>query len=385
MNNYDVAVIGGGAAGMACAAELSVNGSLKIVLIEAADRLGKKLAITGNGQGNVSNEDMSPDHYHGGGKALAEKIACADDYGAGTLFNCIFTSDDRGRVYPAGRQASSLVDSLSFTLKERGVEIILSVQVTSVKKGYELKLSDGRILCAEYVVLCTGGVAQPVLKNFSPYALAQNFGHKTTELFPSLVQLKTDTRHIKTLKGIRADCRVTASVDGRDEISARGDVIFTDYGISGNSVFSVSPIFADRLGKVKIEFLPDVSVDRIAEDVSKKSALGYPVSELLSGTLHNQIGRAIIKRVNSSDPLDVAKAVKNFELEVTGTLGFAYAQVTRGGVRVEEVSPDLQSRIADKLYFAGEVLDVDGDCGGYNLNWAFSSGRFVAENILKRI
>ena len=288
-------------------------------------------------------------------------------------------------MYPAGRQASSLVDSLSFTLKERGVEIILSVQVTSVKKGYELKLSDGRILCAEYVVLCTGGVAQPVLKNFSPYALAQNFGHKTTELFPSLVQLKTDTRHIKTLKGIRADCRVTASVDGRDEISARGDVIFTDYGISGNSVFSVSPIFADRLGKVKIEFLPDVSVDRIAEDVSKKSALGYPVSELLSGTLHNQIGRAIIKRVNSSDPLDVAKAVKNFELEVTGTLGFAYAQVTRGGVRVEEVSPDLQSRIADKLYFAGEVLDVDGDCGGYNLNWAFSSGRFVAENILKRI
>ena len=128
-----------------------------------------------------------------------------------------------------------------------------------------------------------------------------------------------------------------------------------------------------------------MSVDRIAEDVSKKSALGYPVSELLSGTLHNQIGRAIIKRVNSSDPLDVAKAVKNFELEVTGTLGFAYAQVTRGGVRVEEVSPDLQSRIADKLYFAGEVLDVDGDCGGYNLNWAFSSGRFVAENILKRI
>lgn len=385
MNNYDVAVIGGGAAGMACAAELSVNGSLKIVLIEAADRLGKKLAITGNGQGNVSNEDMSPDHYHGGGKILAEKIACADIYGAGSLFNCIFTSDDRGRVYPAGRQASSLVDSLSFTLKERGVNIILSAHVTSVKKAYELKLSDGRLISAEYVVLCTGGVAQPVLKNFSPYVLAQNFGHKITELFPSLVQLKTDTRHIKTLKGIRADCRVTASVDGKYEISARGDVIFTDYGISGNAVFSVSPVFSDRLGKVKIEFLPDVSVDRIAEDVSKKSKLGYPVSELLSGTLHNQIGRAIIKRVNSSDPLAIAKAVKNFELDVTGTLGFAYAQVTRGGVRAEEVNSDLQSRIADKLYFAGEVLDVDGDCGGYNLNWAFSSGRFVAENILKRI
>lgn len=385
MNNYDVAVIGGGAAGMACAAELSVNGSLKIVLIEAADRLGKKLAITGNGQGNVSNEDMSPDHYHGGGKILAEKIACADIYGAGSLFNCIFTSDDRGRVYPAGRQASSLVDSLSFTLKERGVDIILSAHVTSVKKAYELKLSDGRLISAEYVVLCTGSVAQPVLKNFSPYVLAQNFGHKITELFPSLVQLKTDTRHIKTLKGIRADCRVTASVDGKYEISARGDVIFTDYGISGNAVFSVSPVFSDRLGKVKIEFLPDVSVDRIAEDVSKKSKLGYPVSELLSGTLHNQIGRAIIKRVNSSDPLAIAKAVKNFELDVTGTLGFAYAQVTRGGVRAEEVNSDLQSRIADKLYFAGEVLDVDGDCGGYNLNWAFSSGRFVAENILKRI
>ena len=371
MNFYDVAVIGGGAAGMACAARLSENKNLKIALIESADRLGKKLARTGNGQGNISNIDMTPSHYHGGGARLAGKIACGDPYEGAKLFNLVCVADERGRIYPAGKQASALVDSLKFTLQKNGVEIMLSSTV--------IKIS------AKYAVICTGGVAQPVCKSHSPYALAQNAGHTVTEVYPSLVQLKTDTANIKQLKGIRADCAVTAINDKGQSAKARGDVIFADYGVSGNAIFSVSPVFAGAKGEISLEFLPDITQNTIENDILNKKKLGYPASELLSGTLHNQIGRAIIKRVGSDNPEKIASTVKNFTLSVTGNMGFDYAQVTRGGIKVSEISDELESKLVKNLFFAGEVLDADGDCGGYNLQWAFTSAQKVAEAILKRL
>ena len=387
MNFYDVAVIGGGAAGMACAARLSENKNLKIALIESADRLGKKLARTGNGQGNISNIEMTPSHYHGGGARLAGKIACGDPYEGAKLFNLVCVADERGRIYPAGKQASALVDSLKFTLQKNGVEIMLSSTVIKMlnKGGFNFELSDGSQISAKYAVICTGGVAQPVCKSHSPYALAQNAGHTVTEVYPSLVQLKTDTANIKQLKGIRADCAVTAINDKGQSAKARGDVIFADYGVSGNAIFSVSPVFAGAEGEISLEFLPEIAKNTIENDILNKKKLGYPTSELLSGTLHNQIGRAIIKRVASDNPEKIASTVKNFSLDVLGNMGFAYAQVTRGGVKASEISDELESKLVKNLYFAGEVLDTDGDCGGYNLQWAFTSAQKVAETILKRL
>lgn len=387
MNFYDVAVIGGGAAGMACAARLSENKNLKIALIESADRLGKKLARTGNGQGNISNIEMTPSHYHGGGASLAGEIACGDPYEGAKLFNLVCVADERGRIYPAGKQASALVDSLKFTLQKNGVEIMLSSTVIKMKNkgGFNFELSDGSQISAKYAVICTGGVAQPVCKSQSPYALAQNAGHTVTEVYPSLVQLKTDTANIKQLKGIRADCAVTAINDKGQSAKARGDVIFADYGVSGNAIFSVSPVFAGAEGEISLEFLPDITQNTIENDILNKKKLGYPASELLSGTLHNQIGRAIIKRVGSDNPEKIASTVKNFTLSVTGNMGFDYAQVTRGGIKVSEISGELESKLVKNLFFAGEVLDADGDCGGYNLQWAFTSAQKVAETILKRL
>ncbi len=385
--NYDVAVIGGGASGMACAVRLiEKNKNLKICIIDAGERLGKKLAATGNGQGNISNLYMDASHYHGGNTILVNQIACSSRYSVTELFDCLFTADDKGRIYPSGRQASALCDRLLSKLKGR-CEILLATKVTEIEKGFKLKLSDGKAVAAKYVVFCVGGKAQKQFKtDGSAYSLVTKLGHSLTSLYPSLVQLKTDTKHIKTLKGIRVDCKVTAVYNGAVIGESRGDVIFTDYGVSGNAIFELSASVADKQGvELSLEFLPDIAEQTVIENLAARKRAGTPVSELLSGTLHNQLGRAVIARAQSDEETEIACLLKNFTLPVIGSLGFDYAQVTKGGVDMNEITDELESKLVKNLYFAGEVLDVDGDCGGYNLQWAFTSGMAAADSILKRL
>lgn len=383
----DVAIIGGGASGLAAAALLCRTTKLDIALIEGGGRLGKKLAASGNGQGNISNAHISQQNYHGSGAARAYDIISCFGKVYERLFYGRFTCDERGRIYPAGRQASALSDCLIAEVRRGGVNVLTDARVVSLEKGgqFVLRLSDGSSMTAKYVVMCVGGKAQ---KQFgtdgSSYALARAFGHRITPLFPSLVQLKTDVAHIKTLRGIRADCNVRAVAEDGGEMSARGDVIFTDYGVSGNAVFSVSPVFAGSRGKICIGFAPGISEEELAADIRLKQSLGYERSEVLALTLNNQIGRAIVRRAGSGDAAVIAHTAKNFTLEVNGTLGFDYAQVTRGGVDMSDVNDDLESALCPGLFFAGEVLDVDGDCGGYNLTWAFASAARVAEAIAGR-
>lgn len=383
----DVAIIGGGASGLAAAALLCRTTKLDIALIEGGGRLGKKLAASGNGQGNISNAHILQQNYHGSGAARAYDIISCFGKVYERLFYGRFTCDERGRIYPAGRQASALSDCLIAEVRRGGVNVLTGARVVSLEKGgrFVLRLSDGSSMTAKYVVMCVGGKAQ---KQFgtdgSSYALARAFGHRITPLFPSLVQLKTDVAHIKTLRGIRADCNLRAVAEDGSEMSARGDVIFTDYGVSGNAVFSVSPVFAGSRGKICIGFAPGISEEELAADIRLKQSLGYERSEVLALTLNNQIGRAIVRRAGSGDAAVIAHTAKNFTLEVNGTLGFDYAQVTRGGVDMSDVNDDLESALCPGLFFAGEVLDVDGDCGGYNLTWAFASAARVAEAIAGR-
>lgn len=383
----DVAIIGGGASGLAAAALLCRTTKLDIALIEGGGRLGKKLAASGNGQGNISNAHISAQNYHGSGAARAYDIISCFGKVYERLFYGRFTCDERGRIYPAGRQASALSDCLIAEVRRGGVNVFTGARVVSLERGgqFVLRLSDGSSMTAKYVVMCVGGKAQ---KQFgtdgSSYALARAFGHRITPLFPSLVQLKTDVAHIKTLRGIRADCNLRAVAEDGGEMSARGDVIFTDYGVSGNAVFSVSPVFAGSRGKICIGFAPGISEEELTADIRLKQSLGYERSEVLALTLNNQIGRAIVRRAGSGDAAVIAHTAKNFTLEVNGTLGFDYAQVTRGGVDMSDVNDDLESALCPGLFFAGEVLDVDGDCGGYNLTWAFASAARVAEAIAGR-
>ena len=387
--NYDVAIIGGGASGLACAVRLvRCNSQLNIAVIDAGERFGKKLASTGNGQGNVTNRNMSLDCYFSGNLKVVDKIALSSDRIGleDRLFNCILQADSNGRVYPAGRQASALVDSLLHELRRGGVHTYPNTKVTEIDKNLNITLSSGERLAAKSVVMCTGGKAQKQFKtDGSSYALVQSLGHKLTPLFPSLVQLKTDTQHIRNLKGIRVDCEVSAFFDGQVIAKTRGDVIFTDYGVSGNAIFAISPYIADKPDvTLSLNFLPFDDAE-ITDDIENKKKAGYPDTELLSGTLHNQLGRAVIRRSGSTDPKTICNTAKNFTLSVLGTLGFDYAQVTRGGIDMRGVTDELESKYVKNLFFAGEILDVDGCCGGYNLHWAFASGYAVADSIIKRL
>lgn len=382
MKTYDIAIIGGGAAGSYLAALLGGSGK-SVVLIEAGDRLGRKLSATGNGQGNLTNVNMSAAKYFGD-RTLIGSIVGSDYKRVLEPFCGIFSSDSLGRVYPAGRQASSLTDALRRKIDRAGnIDVLLKTKVIGLERGFKLVIDGGKTLFARRVVVCAGGKAQ---KQFGTdggaYALVGGFGHTVTPLRPALVQLKTDTSHIKSLRGLRADCVVTAYVGGEAVKEARGDVIFADYGVTGNAIFTVSSFVTDKTDvTLSLAFLPDVDQEAIARDVETKKREGYARDELLACTLNNQLGRAILRRVGSDDPASIAQAVKNFTLRVTGTLGFDYAQVTRGGIPTSEVTETLESVFSPGLFFAGEVLDVDGECGGYNLHWAFSSARRIFEAI----
>ncbi len=398
MDKTKIAIIGGGAAGLFLASLLHIDG---VTLIERGERLGRKLSATGNGQGNITNLSAPNAEYFsvGGGAERLTKIVKAYDHTSLTNFfersGVLCFADERGRVYPTGRQASALTDALRFTVAEGNAKVLLQTQVTAIKKekeGFALTLATGgeeRKLFAEKVVLCAGGKAA---KNFGTdgngYDLAKGLGHTVTSLYPSLVQCKTDTRDCKTLKGIRINDGAIKAITPTRTLTVRGDIIFTDYGVSGDCVFRLSAFIAGEIpsGKCRLEldFLPDVPEGEILRALqAKRNAFkSLSIEELLFGIVNNQVGRAIF-RLAAGDVAKAAALVKRFPLAVTGSLGFDYAQVTKGGVSLDEVADDLESKLVKGLYFAGEILDIDGQCGGFNLQWAYSSARAVAETIAK--
>lgn len=392
------AIIGGGASGLILAASLTQKGE-DILVLERNDRVGKKLSATGNGQGNITNLAVTQTEYFSsspaGGARAHTIINDFDDKSLSVFFERLgvpLIADERGREYPAGRQASALTDALRFYIAEKGVRVQTNARVNAIKKQgekWEITAESG-VFEAETVVLCTGGKAA---KNFgtdgSAYALATALGHTVTPLTPSLVQLKTDTVHTKTLKGIRAaDAGLTAvwTEKGKTQkTELTGDIIFTDYGVSGDAVFRISAFITDKLSSavtLYIDFLPNFTEERLFTLLTekRKTFKELPQNELLGGVLNNQIGRAVLKRANG-DIKEAVKLVKAFPLQVTGTLGFDYAQVTKGGIPLNEADGNLQSKYAKGLYFAGEILDIDGQCGGFNLQWAYSSARTVAKAI----
>ncbi len=402
MEKITTAIIGGGASGLFLANALSpTNG--KICVFERGERVGKKLSATGNGQGNITNLGVLQEDYFSFDDLGAERaraiVSAFDSENLRQFFlglGVLTSSDSRGRVYPTGKQASALTDALRYGLEQNGVELCASAKVTQIQKIGEFFLltaetpTGKQSFQAENVVVCAGGNAA---KNFGTdgngYTLVKGFGHTRTNVYPSLVQLKTQTKDIKQLKGVKIyDALVRARyIDKgeRKEKSFIGDLLFTDYGVSGDAIFRLSAYVAhciDRGVTLSIDFLPQTSKEEILSAVEQKRRAfpRLPFSELLGGIVNNQVGRAITKRAENN-LLCAIELVKNFEIEVVGSMGFDYAQVTKGGIRLDEVDENLQSKYVKNLYFAGEILDVDGACGGFNLQWAYSSARTVTKAI----
>ena len=409
MREYAAIIVGGGAAGMFCALRLAEAGVTDVLLLERNDRLGRKLSATGNGQGNVTNAHMGAEHYFT--DAPDAVVSVLDRFGKDDLLReltslgGLFEADEVGRVYPTSRQAASVTDLLRFALEGR-VEVRLGARVRSARRsgGKFFVQTEGEEFCARSLALACGGRAAPHVGTAGDgYALARAFGHTVTPLRPSLVQLKTEQARIRGLKGVRADCavRIVGS-----PVCMRGDLLFTDYGVSGDAIFRISA-FCGEGDVLSVDFLPGRAAGEV-ERLLRAKAARYPAmrkEDLLRGVVNSSVGKCLTKysanadfsqfqaqntaergkiRKNMDDLARLAYSVKDFRLPVVGTLGFDYAQVTKGGVPLAEVDEGLMSLRADGLYLLGELLNVDGECGGYNLQWAFSCGAVAADAIAGR-
>ena len=395
---YKTAIVGGGAAGLLAAVELlSGSNCFKgedVLILERNDRVGKKLIATGNGQGNLTNANVSENNYYGDKNFIARFIAQEKNLNLKEYFYRLgipLGSGKDGKIYPLSKQASAVLDVIRSYLEYKGCVVVTGKKITGVEKtasGFVV-LHDKEKFFAKTVIMATGGKAG---KQFgtdgTAYAIAEKLGHKTTELYPSLVQIKTETDVIKGLKGLKETACVTAFCGAKPLKSATGDLLFTEFGVSGSAVFTVSAATAGVKDAYLIaEFLPELSfsdTEKILEDRMSKPY--FKKEELLCGVLNKRIGQAVVKSAKAFTAKDIAYAIKNFKLKIKGTLDFNYAQVTRGGIKTDKVCVEnYQSKLINGFYIVGEALDIDGDCGGYNLTFAFTSGIVAAKDIKDRL
>ncbi len=409
---YDIAVIGGGASGMMAALSAAQNvPELKIAVLERLNRVGKKLLATGNGRCNLTNMNASEKDYHGSVAFMRPAMRAFPPKKVLSAFMRMGVyprEEDEGRVYPMSDQAASVLDALRLTMEEQGIEEICDFEVsalTRAKQGYRLTAKDGRQVTAKRVICAAGGMASPSLGgSTSGYRLLESCGHDLTPRCPALVQLKTDPEYVRPLKGIRFGGVIDLIVGDRIARSERGEILFAEYGLSGIAVMQVSRIAAQALNQkrrvlARLHLLPMEGEEAYRLLRSRRDALQERALEnFLTGLVHKRVGQMMIKWTiglslseKSGNLTDnhlhaLAEALTGWTLEVTGTQGFEQAQVTAGGVSTQHVNPEtMESRLADGLYITGEILDIDGDCGGYNLQWAWASGMLAGESCARSL
>jgi len=387
-----VLIIGGGASGMIAA----LNASLEheVILLERQSRMGRKLLATGNGRCNLTNMQLSEKNYHGECAEFCRYALQHFDVEKTLSFfrslGLLTVAESNGKVYPYSDSANSVVDVLRLPLEQReNVRIVTGCEIRSLtrKKGKFIAVSDDETFVGDSAIICCGGAAGAKLGGTDlGYKLLASFGHSRTKLYPSLVQLRTDTTFVRSLKGVRADAMVKCG-----GISNRGEIQFTDFGVSGPVIFEISRDISEN-DMMLIDFLPDISKEEILELLQNRihTMPNLKAEDLMTGLVHNRLGRTILRVCGCSLECscaeltgkleEIASATKHFSVRVLGSMGMEQAQVTAGGIKTDEFRADtLESRICKGLYAAGEVLDIDGDCGGYNLQWAWSSGFLAGE------
>lgn len=395
----NVCVIGGGAAGMLAALTAAENGH-RVLLLERQSRVGRKLLATGNGRCNLSNYHVSPAHYHGGA-GFCDFALSQFDVGETLQYfaslGLLTVSEASGRIYPMSNMAGSVLDVLRYALERPEIDLQTGQTVTAVRKmpeGFSAK-TETDTFSARCLILAAGGAAgSKVGGGMDGYRLAKSLGHHRTALYPSLVQLKTDPTYPRALKGVKAQCGI--SICRGSQVLARnsGEVLFTEYGVSGPAIFDLSRSVSAGGSDLTclLNFFPDWEEAEVLHWLSQRQTAmaAHEASTLLTGSCHTRLGQMICKSagftnqraagLTRDDLRRIARQATHFALPITGTCGFDQAQVTAGGLDTSEFDPrTLQSRLVPGLYACGELLDIDGDCGGYNLQWAWSSGRLAGK------
>ncbi len=393
-----IGIIGGGASGMAAALAAAENPQAQVILLERQARVGRKLQATGNGRCNLSNLHAGQGGYHGENPTFA-RYALEAFPPEKTLewfrqLGLFTVAEDSGRVYPYSDQANSVVDVLRFALEKPNIQVKLGVTVDKVRKtqdGFRLEFGGETLECKKLIVACGGLAGTKLGGTMSGYQLLRSLGHRCTKLRPTLVQLKTGWGGIAGLKGVRANCHAAIFRDGQLFRESSGELQFTDYGLSGPVIFEISRDVCQGKGDwlCRLDFLPEIPEETLKDELLRRKTNALPASELLTGILHNRLGRVLTQAVGISSNCPIsqlsdyelsqaAAAVKGFEVELTEPMGMDSAQVTAGGILTSEFEETtMESILVPGLYACGEVLDIDGDCGGYNLQWAWSSGRLA--------
>ena len=406
---YDVAVIGGGAAGCmaACAAS---EGGVRTLILEANDRIGRKICATGNGRCNLTNLHVDENCYHtGGGEDLSAFFArfSVEDNIRFWESRGVYLHDRNGYVYPRTDQASTIADAFDKILRAAGTEIISGSRVIDVKpeedsegRVFRIGTKEGRRYFARKVILAGGGAAGPQYgSDGSLYEIARSLGHTVNKPLPALVPLMSDDKDLKAAAGVRCDAKITLVCGEKSFRAERGELQITQTGISGIPVFQISSEVSRALDEGKkvfaqIDFLPDFTDQmweaekerRLSEDRNCMLGvffLGLVNRKVLDLLLRKRELQAEKKasKVDEDTLISIMQDMRSFKVRVTGTGGFEQAQVTTGGIPLSQTDKDLMSVFCRGLYLSGELLDVDGICGGYNLQWAFTSGWIAGKSV----
>ena len=402
----EITVIGGGASGMMAAITARKSGK-EVVILERKDRILKKVLITGNGRCNITNVNANISNYFGKNISSVENILNSfNPQDTMDFFNglgIICNEENRGKVYPLSGQASSVVDALRFEAERLGIRIETEFYVRKIEKeGFKFKIysEDRKKIEAGRVIIAAGGQSYPELgSNGSGFELAKELGHSVTRLSPSIVQLKTEKNQVKGLQGIKTDAAVTAYGDNKKICTYDGELLFTDYGISGNVVFNISfvmPLYKNV--EFEIDFMEKFDYNELYEILKerKKIMSHLTMENYFNGMINKKLGQFLskvsgieklskpVKDLNDSEIRKLCTVLKKYRVKILDTTGFKNAQITAGGVSLDEVNSEtLESKIVKGLYFSGEVLDVYGECGGFNLQWAWASGYIAGKNVAK--
>lgn len=408
--NYtaDIAVIGGGSSGLIAAITAKrINPNLSVYVLEALDRVGKKLITTGNGRCNITNLNLDLSRFHGDDVSFCKYALNRFGYKEiKDFFHSIGVDfiNEGDKVYPSSLQASSVVDALRFECERIGVNTVLNCKVEDISFGKDIKLiAENDTVRAKAVILASGLLSggDKVGSFGNIFRLLKNSGFKTVRVSPSLVQLKTETDYVKQLKGIKVDAKATLLCEGKPVSSYTDEVLFCDYGLSGPAILQISRQSArdDEKYIVSLDLYPDTDKAELISKITARAELlpHRSLEEFFVGSINKRLAQVVLKycglrlsegvaSLSDKDFEKIAEALKNFKFRVLSNTGFINSQVSAGGISTDEFNPEtLASRRYSNLFAAGELLDIDGDCGGFNLSWAFSSGALAAESAVKAL
>lgn len=392
--NTDIAVIGGGASGLAAAISAKKNNiNAEVTIIERMDKVGRKLLATGSGRCNLGNKTLCSERYHGSINAMKIIGSTPDSAEFFGELGVLCISDSEGRLYPRSNSAATVLSALRLKAAELGVKELCDFEVIKIdgKIGHFNLYSVNGVIIAKRIIICTGGYASPQYgTDGKMVGLLRKNGYKISKICPADSPLMVTPESVKGLKGIRVKGRVTALSEGRILAEENGEIQFTENSLSGICVFNLSYLYSkykDRL-IINADLLPDMNNKEIIKYLIKirSSRRRFEAEQFLTGIFTKNLAFYLMKRVlkrqltdKISDISDeeiksLAFAIKHLEFTVAGCAPWKNAQVTSGGIHADCINENLESKKEKGVYFAGEILDVDGICGGFNLQWAWSSG-----------